>query len=396
MSAPTSDSVYYDHYDEEIGKDPHPVFRRLRDEAPLYHNADRDFYALSRYADVEQGLVDRDSYSSAKGVTMDFIRSGVEMPPGSVIFEDPPSHTIHRALLSRMFTPRKVSALEPKVRRFTAEILDQKVEEGRFDFITDLAMQVPMRVIGMLLGIPWEDQEAVRDWFANAGEEHRSTEEVLDAMVSGGLFAQYLDWRVDHPSDDVMTELLSVEFEDETGTTRRLTREELMMYINILAGAGNETTGRLIGWTGKLLSDHPDQRRLLVEDPTIVPNAVEEILRYEPPALQTCRYVARDVEVHDQTVPEGSVMLLLMASANRDERQYDEPERFDVTRRAGHLSFAFGPHFCLGAAVARLEGRVVLEEVLRRFPDWEVDDSAAELIVSPMFRGWTALPAVAT
>ena len=394
MPTSTTDDLYYDHYDPEVGRDPHPIFKRLRKEAPLYYNEKHDFYALSRYDDIEQAFLDVPTFSSARGVSLEFIRSGVTMPPGSVIFEDPPSHGIHRALLSRMFTPRKVSALEPQVRKFTADILDEKIGTGGFDFIADLATQVPMRVIGMLLGVPWEDQETIRDWFASRAAEHATTEDVLKEFLSGGLFASYLDWRVEHPSDDVMTDLMKAEFEDETGTKRRLTREELLMYINILAGAGNETTGRLIGWTGKLLSDHADQRRLLVDDPGLIPNAVEEILRYEPPALQTCRYVARDTEYYGQKVPEGSVMLLLLASANRDERKYEGPDRFDVRRKAQHLSFIFGPHFCLGAAVARLEGRVVLEEVLKRFPDWEVDTEKANLAVSPMFRGWETLPVV--
>jgi cytochrome P450 len=166
------------------------------------------------------------------------------------------------------------------------------------------------------------------------------------------------------------------------------------MYINILAAAGNETTGRLIGWTGKLLSDYPDQRRALLEQPSLIPTAIEEILRYEPPALQTCRYVARNVEAHGETVPEGSAMLLLLASANRDERRYEYPDRFDIHRKAQHLSFALGPHFCLGAAIARLEARVVLEEALKRFPDWEVDTVNAKLAVSPSFRGWETLPVI--
>jgi cytochrome P450 len=394
MATSTADELYYDHYDPEVGRDPHPIFRRLRAEAPLYYNDKHDFYALSRYEDIEQALLNVDTFSSARGVSIDFIRSGVQMPPGSVIFEDPPSHTVHRALLSRMFTPKKVSALEPTTRQYCADILDEKVGTRGFDFIADLARQVPMRVIGMLLGVPWDDQEAIRDWFSNTAAEEKSTKEVLDDFLSGGLFAEYLDWRTEHPSDDVMTELLTAEFEDEHGERRRLTREELLMYINILAGAGNETTGRLIGWTGKLLADHPEERRRLVDDPSLVPNAIEEILRFEPPALQTCRYVARDTEYYGEQVPEGNVMLLLLASANRDERRYDDPDRFDVRRKAQHLSFIFGPHFCLGAAVARLEGRVVLEEVLKRFPDWEVDTDKAELVVSPMFRGWETLPVV--
>ena len=385
-------ALRYDHYDPSIGADPHPIFRRLRDEAPLYYNSDRDFYALSRYTDVEQGLVDRDTYISGRGVTLEFIQSNVQIPPGSVIFEDPPSHTIHRSLLSRLFTPKTVAALEPEIRRFCAQTADSLIGAGGFDFIADIGMTVPMRVIGMLLGIPWDDQEAVRDYFAAASE--RGVEEDSHGLLSSELFADYLDWRIDHPSDDVMTELMYVEFDDESGARRTLTRQELLTYINILAAAGNETTGRLIGWTGKLLSDHSDQRRALAADLTLVPNAIEEILRFEPPALQTCRYVARDVEVHGQLVREGSSMLLLLASANRDERHYEDPDRFDIHRRAAHLSFAFGPHFCLGAAIARLEGRIVLEEILKRFPDWEVDEDRAKLAVSPAFRGWEALPVV--
>jgi cytochrome P450 len=395
MTTPTTDDVYYDHYDASIGANPHPIFRRLRDEAPLYYNEKYDFYALSRYDDVGRGLVDRDTYISGRGVTLEFIKSGFEMPPGTVIFEDPPAHTIHRALLSRMFTPRQVSALEPQVRRFCAETLEPLVDAGCFDFVADIGMEVPMRVIGMLLGIPWKDQEAIRDRFNAqfAGAVGDDSQRVSSTILGGEIFADYVDWRAEHPSDDVMTELMYAEFEDEHGVTRRLTRGELLTYINILASAGNETTGRLIGWTGKLLADHPDQRRELVENPSLVANAIEEILRYEPPALQTCRYVARDVEVHGRTVPEGSSMLMLFASANRDERHYDDPDRFDIHRNVGqHFSFGFGAHFCLGAAVARLQARIVLEEVLRRFPTWEVDDAAAEIEVSPMFRSWATLP----
>jgi cytochrome P450 len=396
MTMPTGDDLYYDPFDPAVGLDPHPMFRRLRDESPLYYNERHDFYLLTRFDDVERALVNRDTYSSARGVTLEFIRSGVQIPPGSVIFEDPPSHTIHRALLSRLFTPRKIAALEPQVRQFCADTLDELAGAGRFDFITDIGLQVPMRVIGMVLGVPFEDQEAIRDRFAQGqsggGDE---VEQVFDAFTSGGFFADYLDWRAEHPSDDVMTELMYAEFEDEQGVTRRLTREELLMYINILASAGNETTGRLIGWTGKLLSDHPGQRRELVANPSLAANAIEEILRYEPPALQTCRYVARDADHYGQTVPEGSAIVLGLASGNRDERHFEDPDRFDVHRTIDHhLSFAFGPHFCLGAAIARLEGQMVLEEVLKRFPDWEVDEDAAKLAVSSTFRGWESLPVV--
>jgi cytochrome P450 len=211
--------------------------------------------------------------------------------------------------------------------------------------------------------------------------------------IGTDMFAEYIDWRAEHPSDDLMTELLTAEFEDETGTVRRLTREEVLMYVSVVAGAGNETTTRLIGWAGKVLSDNPDARHALVDDPSLIPNAIEELLRYEPPAPHVARSVTKDVEYHGQTVPEGSVMLLLMGSANRDDRRFPDGDRFDVHRPAkGHISFGFGLHFCLGAALARLEGRVALEEVLRRFPDWTVDSERARLSPTSTVRGWETLP----
>jgi cytochrome P450 len=190
-----------------------------------------------------------------------------------------------------------------------------------------------------------------------------------------------------------MTELIRAEFEDEIGTKRRLTRAEILTYVSVLAGAGNETTTRLIGWAGKVLGDHPQERRMLVEDRSLIPNAVEEILRFEPPAPHVGRYVARDVEIHGRTVPKGSAMLMLVGAANRDERRYADADRFDVRRNIGqHFTFGFGAHFCLGAALARLEGRVALEEILKRFPAWEVDLTRAKLASTSTVRGWETLP----
>jgi cytochrome P450 len=207
------------------------------------------------------------------------------------------------------------------------------------------------------------------------------------------MFADYIDWRADHPSDDLMTEMLNAEFEDETGTTRRLRREEILTYLTVIAGAGNETTTRLIGWAGKVLAEHPDQRRQLVGDGSLVPNAIEELLRFEPPAPHVARYVARDAEHYGRKVPEGSVMMFLVGAANRDDRRHPDGDRFDIHRNIGpHLTFGFGIHFCLGAALARLEGRIALEEVLKRFPEWEVDWDHARLSPTSTVRGWETLP----
>jgi cytochrome P450 len=394
MTTTDASGVYWDPYDVDINADPYPVFRRLREEAPLYHNATHDFYALSRFEDVERCLVDRETYISGRGGILELIKAGIKMPPGVLIFEDPPVHTVHRGLLSRVFTPRRMNALEPKVREFCARSLDLLVGARGFDFVRDIGAQMPMRVIGMLLGIPEQDQESIRD-VADAdlrtkpGKPMRYSEE---RFATGQAFAEYIDWRAEHPSDDLMTELLHAEFEDETGTMRRLTRAEVLTYVSVVAGAGNETTTRLIGWAGKVLADHPEQRRELVADPSLIPSAIEEILRYEPPAPHSARYVVREVEHHGKQVPEGSIMMLLIGAANRDDRRHPDGDRFDIHRDVGHLAFGFGIHFCLGAALARLEGRVALEEILKRFPEWEVDRANARLASTSTVRGWETLP----
>ncbi len=400
VSAESSDvrAVYFDPYDVEINADPYPAFRRLRDEQPLYYNEQYDFYALSRFADVNKALVDHETFSSARGAIVELIKANIEIPAGTVIFEDPPIHDIHRKLLARMFTPRKINALEPKIREYCAQALDPLVGSGKFDFVTDLGAIMPMRVISALLGIPEGDQEKIRD-HANAQlrtEAGQPMAAAQDGLVTGEIFAAYIDWRKDNPSDDIMTELLNVEFQDEHGVTRRLTRDELLIYINVVAGAGNETTTRLIGWAGKVLAEHPDQRRQLIENPALIPQAIEELLRFEPPAPHVARYVTRDVEYYGQKVPEGSVMMMLIGAAVRDSRQFPpDGEVFDIHReQRQHLAFSVGTHYCLGSALARLEGRIALEEILKRFPEWDVDMANASLSPTSTVRGWDSMPAV--
>ncbi|HEV3353538.1 MAG TPA: cytochrome P450 [Acidimicrobiales bacterium] len=396
LASDSHSDVYYDPYDFEIDVDPHPIWKRMRDEAPLYYNEKYDFFALSRWDDVEPALVDWETYRSGRGSVLELIRADFEIPPGIILFEDPPVHDVHRGLLSRVFTPKKMNSIEPKVREFCARTLDPLVGGDRFDFIADLGSQMPMRTIGYLLGIPETDQEAIRERL-DAGlrleEGQAPTMNNIEGMPGDEMFAEYIDWRVDHPSDDLMTEMLTREFEDDTGTTRCLTRAEILTYLGLIAGAGNETTTRLIGWTGKVLAEHPDQRRELVEDRTLIPGAIEELLRYEAPSPIQSRYVARDAEHHGQTVPEGSVMVLLNGSANRDDRRFPDGDRFDIHRHIPHhLSFGYGIHFCLGAALARLEGRVALDEVLQRFPEWEVDWENAKMARTSTVRGWESLP----
>ncbi len=285
--------------------------------------------------------------------------------------------------------------LEPLVRGYCVDALDGLVGRDEFDVITELGIEVPLRTIGLLFGIPEDIQDDYRkqtdDAIATDGTPIAFDQSSFDTVLS--VLADYVDWRSRHPGDDLMTELLNAEVEEPDGSRRPLTRDEVVIYASMVAGAGNETATRLIGFTMQLLAQHPDQRSLLVDDPALIPAAIEEILRLESPSPVQARYVARDVEVYGTVVPEGSTMLLLNGAANRDERHFTAPDRLDVHRDEGpHLAFGYGLHFCLGAALARLEGRVVLEEVLARWPSWTVDIDRGQMAHTASVRGWGHLP----
>jgi cytochrome P450 len=398
MTGAKAAELYYDPYDPDIDDNPYPVWKRMREEAPLYYNEKYNFYALSRYEDVARELPNWQTYRSGRGTTADILFNNIEVPPGILLFEDPPLHDLHRRLLSRVFTPRRMLAVESLVREFCTKELDPLIGAGGFDFIADLGAMMPMRTIGYLLGIPEEHQESIRDRnsayldVAKGGEPGEVSQKIFEQTIV--MFGEFIEWRAEHPSDDLMTELLAAEIDEPDGTRRPLTRTEVLSYTAMIAGAGNETTARLIGFMGQLLADHPDQRRELVADQSLIPGAVEESLRYEPPSPVQARYVAQEAEHYGRVVPEGSFMLLLNASANRDEHQFPDPDRFDIHRRGSHLSFGQGLHFCLGSALARLEARVAFEEVLKRWPDWEVDYANAERAHTASVRGWARLPVV--
>jgi cytochrome P450 len=397
MSIVNDRSVYFDPYDVDINADPYPTYARLRENAPIYHNERHDFWALSRHEDVRNALTNWQTFSSTRSDILDIIKAGVELPSGVVLFEDPPVHTRHRGLMSRVFTPRRMAQLEDQVRHFCIRCLDPLVGSGGFDIVAELAAIMPVRVIGMLLGIPEQDQVAVRDKTdANLRTEPGKPMAVKEEEVANGeMFAEYIEWRAEHPSDDLMTQLLNAEFEDEKGETRKLTRQEVLTYTAVIAGAGNETTGRLIGWLAKLLAEHPGQRREVVEDRSLIPNVVDETLRFEPTGHATARYVTQDVEYYGTTVPAGSPILLLIGSANRDPRGYSDPDVYDI-RRADiqHLTFGYGLHYCLGANLARLEGRVALDELLNRWPEWDVDYDQIKLAPTSTVRGWERMPLI--
>jgi cytochrome P450 len=390
-------SVYFDPYEVDINADPYPTYARLREEAPIYHNDRYDFWALSRHDDVQRALANWQAFTSTRSDILDVMRARIELPKGVVMWEDPPVHTMHRGLLSRVFTPKRMAQLEDQVREYCVHCLDPLVGSDRFDIITELGSMLPMRVIGMLLGIPEQDQVAVRNKTDKNLRTHPGKPMVVveESVANGEMFAAYVEWRAEHPSDDLMTVLLNAEFEDETGERRKLTRDEVLTYTSVLAGAGNETTGRLIGWLAKVLAENPEQRRAVVEDRSLIPNVIDETLRFEPTGHATARCVTEDIEYYGTTVPAGSAILLLLAAANRDPRRYERPDQYDIHRSdIQHLTFGYGLHFCLGSHLARLEGRVALDELLNRWPEWDVDYSGIKLASTTTVRGWERMPII--
>jgi len=390
------DPLDYDPYDYELDRDPHPVWKRLRDEAPVYYNERYDFYALSRFRDVLDASLDHGTFSSARGTVIEMMDQPLTDPP--MIFMDPPRHTAFRKLVSRTFTPRRISRLESRIRALCAGYLDPLVGAGEFDYLGEFGTRLPVMVISSLLGVPEEDQDQLRIWSDQT--LHREPGETGPSRAareaSQDIFAYWMsqiEAKRSTPIDDVLSDLVTSEIHLLGESPRRLSDSELLSFCVLISSAGNETVARFLGWAITLLADHPEERDRLVENPRLIPNAVEEILRFEAPSPIQARWVMRDVELHGTVVPKDSKIALLTASANRDEREFPDADRFDVTRRfTQHMSLGLGVHFCLGASLARLEARVALDETLRRFPSWEVDRDRLEMVHTSTVRGYARVP----
>jgi cytochrome P450 len=386
----------YDPYSYEIDEDPYPTYRWMRDQEPAYYNERLDFWALTRFDDCLQALLDWRTFSSARGTVLELM--GTEIGGPLIIFMDPPRQTRLRNLVSKAFTPRRIAALEPRIREIAEAHLDPLVGAGRFDAVRDFTAKLPMDVISALLGIPREDRDMVRGWSNDV--LHRDagsplvTARGLEAM---GRLMEYFDGalaeRRRRPRDDMMTLLVQAEFVDEQGEASRLTDEELKAFFNLLATAGNETVTKLLATAFYWLWRLPEQRKLLLEDRGLVPNAVEEILRFDPPSQYQGRTLTRDVELHGRTIPKGARIAIVNAASGRDERKYPDPDTLDVRRRFDlHLNLGYGQHICLGKSLARLESRIAHEEFLKRFPDYRVVEDGIERMHSSNVRGMSALP----
>jgi cytochrome P450 len=382
----------------EFHEDPYPTYRWLRDHAPLYRNDALGFWALSRYRDVLAASLDWERYSSAEGTTLERIDPQLFETRPMIIFLDPPRHDRLRKLVSRGFTPRRVAELEPFIRATVTRLLDGVAREGGGDFVRDVSMPLPMEVIFTLLGVPESDRRQLREWMDVSLERDHGTPVIPErAMIGMASMMQYWIGFVDAlrkaPTDDLMGALIHAEVEDEGGKPTRLTDGEIIGFLNLLGAAGNETVTKLLANACVLFARHPDEHAKVLANPAVIPDAVEEVLRYTSPSQYQGRMTTRDVEWYGATVPKGARILLLTAAANRDEREFPDADRFDVGRRPEqHLALGHGVHFCLGASLARLESRVALEEFSRRFPRYEVDEGKCVRVHMSNVHGYEHVP----
>lgn len=382
----------------EFHEDPYPTYRWLRDEAPLWRNDELDFFTLARYQDVLDASRDWKTYSSAYGTTVERLDPEMFEVQPMMIFMDPPRHDRLRKLVSAGFTPKRVAELEGFIRSLAVELIERAAALGECDFVKDVSATLPMNVIFTLLGVPEGDRRQVREWMDLSLDRDEGTPKVpqraIDAMTNQSIYWWQLiaDKRA-HPDDGLISALCAVEVEDDDGTMTRLSDGEVAGFCALLGAAGNETVTKLLANAVVLFARHPEQYRTLAEDPGLIPGAVEEVLRYTSPSQYQGRTVMRDVEWHGQRVPQGSRILLLTGAANRDERAFDDPGRFDVRRPPKQsLGFGFGVHFCIGAPLARLESRIAIETMVERYPQVLVDETRCERVHMSNVHGYASVP----
>jgi len=385
-----------DPFSHEFHDDPYPVYRWLRDDAPCYRNDKLGFFALSRYADVLEASQLPLLYSSAEGTMIESLDTRAMLP--MMIFMDPPDHDVQRKLVSRAFTPRAISELEPFVRATAVECLEPLLDQGGGDFVEEFSAILPMNVIMELLGVPSADRNRLRHWMDatldRLEEPPYIPDHAIEAMAHAGEYwAALLADKRAHPDDGFISKLCEAEITDDAGVTVRLSDREVIGFASLIGSAGTETLTKLLANAVVLFARFPHEWRKVRDDPSKIPGAVEETLRYWAPSQYQGRVLTDDVTAHGVTMPKGSRVLLLTAAANRDERAYAAPDTFDV-ERASHiaLGFGYGLHFCLGAALARLEGRIGLEEFARRFPRYEIDEARLRRVHMSNVHGFASVP----
>ncbi len=394
----STEALYYDQYSYEIDDNPYAIWKRLRDEAPVWHNDKYNYWVLSRYDDVLKASMDWETFSSSWGTVLELMSE----QPGEtslMINNDPPYHDQLRKVVAPRFTPAAIAKLESDIREIVVGYLQPLEGKTEFDFVQDFGRWIPMDVISHLLGIPHEDRRQINQWADDSlsrDENGGFTDRCMEAM---GKTMEYmtniLAERKANPCGDFLSELAHAELTEADGSTRPFREDESMYFMMLLASAGNETVARLLSNAGVLLARHPEQRQKLRDNPALIPRAIEELLRYEPPSPIQFRRIMKDVELHGVTMKKGDNVALLTAAATRDDRQWEDPETFNVERQPKrHVTFGYGPHTCLGSTLARLESKIALEEVLKRIGDWDLVDDKLKRTRTSTVRGYSNVPVV--
>jgi cytochrome P450 len=398
MTETLADPLVYDPYDYDTFCDPYPTFARLREEAPVYHNDKLDFWLLSRHADVMAAHNDFARFSSTAGPTIE------KMPPEQtaalLIAKDPPEHRWHRKVIGKVFTPRRINALEPYIRQRCRELLDRFMGEPEFDVAEQFALQLPLNVISELLNIPHSMRDEIHELadqtLARSDDPSLAEKQMLAQIRIFEIFHGLVAERENNPRDDIVSVIMNtpVDNDDEGLTTRKLDPAEVAIRFQEIAFAGHETVAKAIPNGCIAFTTFPDQRRLLSSDLSLSGQTADEVLRYDAPSQLQGRLALEDITLHGVTIPAGSRVMLATAAALRDPRAYSDPDRFDITRQSdpSTIYFGFGVHRCIGAHLARLEMRVAFEELVTRFPNFAVDQSRAVRHVSSNVRGVAHLP----
>lgn len=389
-----SRAVHFDPFAYEFHENPYPVYRSLRENAPVYKNAEIGFWALSRHADVVAGFKDSERLCNSGGISLEMGDLGQDMSAVlSFLGMDPPRHTRMRGLVSRGFTPRRVAELEPRVRALAMHYLDRFAQRGRCDFVAEFAGRLPMDVVSEMMGVPESDRDQLRAWADTVLHREEGVRGVPPEGIAASLrlldyFVKLVATRRKQPGADLASALLQVEVDGD-----RLEDKDIIGFCYLMIIAGNETTTKLLANALYWLEQNPAARTQVTANRALVPHWVEETLRYDNSTQLMARTATCDFELHGEKIQRGEKVLLLIGSANRDERVFPNPDTFDIQRDTSEsLAFGKGIHFCMGAALARLEARVSLEEVLRRLPDYRVDATGLQRVHSTNVRGFSALP----
>ena len=394
----TKPKLVFSPVSQEYFDNPYEIYRRMRDEAPIYYDEEQDFYALTRHADVAAAFKDHESFSSAWGCNLTMVRSGEE-PQRSIIFMDPPDHRHMRSLLNKAFTPRAIQSQRDTVVQLVEHYLST-ADPDNFDVVQDFSGPFPVEVITRMAGVPEEFRQQVRHWIDKGLEcepgQIDLSEKAMQANIDAGIYYYGLvQERRENPQDDMISRLITAEIPGEDGTSRKLDDIEITGFTALLGGAGAETVTKLIGSAAVVFAQHPEQWQMLLDDRSLIPAAVEELLRYVGPVQYNVRYSVREVQVPSGTIPAHKPVFLMGAAANRDPRAFDEGETFDISRdraQAQNLGLGYGIHSCLGAALARLESAIALENLLDFMPRYEVDFDGLQRTTMQNVAGYHHVP----